>query len=103
MKYLLALTLALGCGAALAQSSPPPASGEHRGGEGRGGERPGFERFDINNDGFIDKKEAEKLPPRMAERLPTLDTNKDGRVSKDEFQAGMQRRGDGPPPQRPKE
>lgn len=38
----------------------------------------------------------------MAERLPTLDTDKDVRISKDELQAGMPRRCDGPPPQRPK-
>lgn len=71
MKYLLALTLALGCGATFAQAGNPPA------GKGRG-----FARFNLNSDGYVDKSEAEKAP-RLAERFGCLNTDKDGRLSKE--------------------
>jgi collagen type III alpha len=47
-----------------------------------------FERFDKNNDGFLDKDEA---PERIKERFDQLDENKDGKLSRDEVRKMLER------------
>ena len=46
-------------------------------------------RFDRNGDGRLQRDE---VPPRMAERFDTVDTNRDGAVTVEEFQAAMAQR-----------
>lgn len=41
-----------------------------------------FERLDINNDGYL---ETNEMRPRMQQRMNRLDTDGDGKISKDEF------------------
>jgi EF hand domain-containing protein len=45
-----------------------------------------FAKLDKNNDGFIDKGEA-VMEPKLLGKWVDADTNKDGKVSKDEFLA----------------
>ncbi|MDR6842674.1 hypothetical protein [Pseudoxanthomonas sacheonensis] len=42
---------------------------------------------DANKDGFIDKTEAEAKLPRVAKNFDKLDSNRDGRLSPEEFRA----------------
>lgn len=42
---------------------------------------------DTNEDGFIDKAEADARLPRVAKNFDKLDTNSDGKLSSDEFKA----------------
>lgn len=42
---------------------------------------------DANQDGFIDKAEADASLPRVSKRFDTLDSNGDGRLSPEEFRA----------------
>lgn len=42
---------------------------------------------DTNNDGFIDRAEADANLPRVAKRFDTLDANGDGKLSSEEFKA----------------
>jgi len=107
---LLALALAT---PVLAQSTPPttpPApggggGGPRPGGEG-GGRKPNWEKFaeknDKNKDGFVSEDE---VTADQWKRLKALDTNGDGKISKEEFEKGppMSPRGprpggDGPKP-----
>lgn len=59
------------------------------GGYGGGGFNPAaiFDRRDENQDG---KLSGEELSGRMADRVEQLDTDKNGEISKAEFDAGMQ-------------
>ena len=43
-----------------------------------------FDKLDKNHDGFLDKGEA-MMEPRLLTEWAKVDTNKDGKVSKDEF------------------
>jgi Ca2+-binding EF-hand superfamily protein len=42
---------------------------------------------DANQDGFIDKTEADAKLPRVAKNFDKLDSNRDGRLSPEEFKA----------------
>ena len=42
---------------------------------------------DANQDGFIDKTEADAKLPRVAKNFDKLDANRDGRLSPEEFRA----------------
>lgn len=42
---------------------------------------------DRNEDGFIDREEAEAGLPRIAERFDQLDADRDGRLSREELKA----------------
>ncbi|KLD70108.1 EF-hand domain-containing protein [Xanthomonas pisi] len=67
----LAVLAALSAGAVFAAT--PPVAGD--------APRPG--KLDSNNDGVIDRSEA-AADPRLAAQFDTLDTNKDGKLSRDE-------------------
>ncbi len=73
----------------------PEGRGGQDGAEGPRGGRHGFDparmvsRFDRNGDGRLQRDE---VPPRMAERFDTVDTNRDGAVTVEEFQAAMAQR-----------
>ncbi len=66
---------------------------------GEGGPRRGrmFERLDANGDGALSKDE---LPERMREHIMVADTNKDGKITREEMDAARER-GDLRPPERP--
>lgn len=49
--------------------------------------KPAMPRIDSNGDGVIDRQEA-AARPRLAQRFDELDTNKDGKLSPEEMQAG---------------
>ena len=52
-----------------------------------------FKAADKDNDGALTKAEAEAAKLRhVVERFDQLDTNKDGKVTRDELRAGMQKR-----------
>ncbi|HEY5959064.1 MAG TPA: hypothetical protein VIV60_21040 [Polyangiaceae bacterium] len=74
-----ALGLLLGTAAAFAQ----PAGGHDPHGPGRGA--PMFERWDKDHDGRIAIAE---LPTRLQEAMRTIDQNKDGFLTRDEFDKG---------------
>jgi len=62
-----------------AQTTPaakPPRAGEDDAIE--------FDKLDKNHDGFLDKGEA-MLEPRVLTGWASADTNKDGKISKEEF------------------
>lgn len=65
------------CAALLALSTSAPANTQ---------EDPLFDKLDVDMDGFISRTEAVK-EPRVAERFETLDSNKDDRLDKLEFEA----------------
>jgi hypothetical protein len=74
---------------------PPGGGGPGGGGPGGGG---GFdpEAFFAERDADADGKLAgEEISERMQARMDTIDTDGDGAVSKEEFLAGMSRRGGG--------
>jgi Ca2+-binding EF-hand superfamily protein len=51
-----------------------------------------FKEADANSDGQISLDEAQAKMPRVAERFSTLDTDKNGLLSKDELKHGSHRR-----------
>ena len=57
-----------------------------------------FKEADANSDGQISLEEAQAKMPRVAERFTTLDTDKNGLLSKDELKHGAPGRRP-PPPQ----
>ncbi len=74
-KSLLLLALLLSTGAAgLAVAADTPAAAD----------KPARAKLDSNGDGFIDRTEAAKAP-RLAAQFDALDTNKDGKLSRDEL------------------
>ncbi len=71
---------------AFAQNAPPAGACQGRGGHGRDGA--GFiQHLDRNGNGTV---EVSELPPRMAERMATADTNRDGVLSQAELTAHME-------------
>ncbi len=46
---------------------------------------------DIDNDGLIDRAEAQAKLPRLAKRFDTLDADGDGKLSHDELRAAGQK------------
>jgi len=74
-KPLLLLALLMTTGAAgLAVAADTPTAGD----------TPARVKLDTNGDGFIDRSEAARAP-RLAGKFDTLDTNKDGRLSREEM------------------
>ena len=74
-KSLLLLALLLSTGAAgLAVAADTPAAAD----------KPARGKLDSNGDGFIDRTEAAKAP-RLAAQFDALDTNKDGKLARDEL------------------
>jgi len=57
-------------------------------------QKPAPARMDANGDGAIDRQEA-AAHPRLAQRFDARDTNKDGRLSRDEMPRWHARGGDG--------
>ena len=51
-----------------------------------------FKEADANSDGQISLDEAQAKMPRLAEKFSTLDTDKNGLLSKDELKHGAHRR-----------
>lgn len=73
-----------------AADEPPPANAQERGGRQGGGNRDPmafFNNLDSNKDGQVSEDELEGN--RMAERLMTLDKDKDKAISKDEYSSGI--------------
>jgi hypothetical protein len=73
-----------------------PAGGPP-GGEGRPRRGRMFERWDADGDGALSKDE---IPERAREHMMAADTNKDGKVTREELDAARER-GDFGPPRRP--
>ena len=48
------------------------------------GDSVGFAKFDLNHDGYIDRKEA-SVSPIVSSWMKTADRNKDGKLSEAEF------------------
>ncbi len=74
MAVLLALSAA---GVAVAADTTPTTDAA----------KPAHPQLDANGDGFVDKAEAAKFPG-LAAHFDALDTNHDGKLSKDELHAG---------------
>jgi hypothetical protein len=47
-----------------------------------------FEEYDLNKDGFLDARELERCPG-LKSCLAHFDKNRDGRLSRDELEAGL--------------
>src|SRR5690606_32962530 len=80
----VAVAAALASGFAFAQAMPQaPAAGKQR------------MQLDANKDGVVDRAEAARAP-KLLERFDRLDTDKDGKLARDELRAqwkGMRHRG----------
>lgn len=93
---LAALAFVIGCGkeesnvtiAEAPSEGPPEGMMGEMGGMMGGGFNPTaiFDRRDENGDG---KLTGEELSGRMADRVEQLDTDKNGEISREEFEAGM--------------
>ncbi len=84
---LLAITAIAACGAAFAQSTPPPSGSTTK----SPGSAPGsstavmeYSRLDKDKDGMISKKEAASNKSLTAQ-WSTLDVNKDSKLDEAEF------------------
>lgn len=84
--------------AALAQGRPPSADSNNDGfvtkAEHLAASAQRFKRMDANNDGVIDKAEQDHVAAFMGGRNPltAADANKDGKVTREEFNAAGARR-----------
>jgi hypothetical protein len=67
--------------ASTAPAQTTPAAKPARAGEDDAIE---FDKLDKNHDGFLDKGEA-MMEPRLLSNWANVDTNKDGKISKEEF------------------
>jgi hypothetical protein len=65
------------------ETSKPSVAAPARAGDDDGAE---FAKLDKNHDGFVDKGEA-VMEPKLLGKWADADTNKDGKVSKEEFLA----------------
>lgn len=82
---VVALALAAGSGPVCAQQQFQPTAQQRQALQAR------WQTADANQDGFIDRNEAQALPP-IAKRFDELDTNGDGRLSMDEVRKTVQNR-----------
>ena len=89
LTHLLALAVA---GAAVAAHAADDAQkkGGDRGPTAEKRQQHGFKHLDANQDGRIDRAEAEKSK-RLSKRFDALDTDKDGSLTPQELQADKQR------------
>ncbi|MBI1405087.1 MAG: EF-hand domain-containing protein [Caulobacter sp.] len=84
--------------AALAQGRPPSADANNDGfvskAEHLAASAQRFKRMDANSDGVIDKAEQDRVAAFMGGRNPlaAADANRDGKVTRDEFNAAAARR-----------
>lgn len=82
---LAAVSLALAATTALANPATEQGRATHPGHSGRGHAGKLFERWDKDRDGRIAIAE---LPARMKTHLSTIDSNKDGYLTREEFEKG---------------
>jgi Ca2+-binding EF-hand superfamily protein len=82
-RYVLAATL-------LAVSATACAQNGDRATQARQKMQERLKAADANQDGYIDRKEADAGLPRVAKNFDTLDTDKDGRLSTGELQQAAQ-------------
>jgi len=52
-----------------------------------------FKKADTNGDGKLSKEEAQAGMPRLAKNFDAIDTNQDGFITPDEIKAAMAKRG----------
>lgn len=81
----LLLTLAAACAAARAQESIAPTAQQQQALQAR------WQAADADHDGFIDRAEAQALPP-IAKRFDELDANGDGKLTAEETRKSAQDR-----------
>ncbi|QOV88006.1 EF-hand domain-containing protein [Humisphaera borealis] len=107
IKTILSLAIAAtmtisGMSLAADGDKPKPEGDKPKRPEGKPGERPAggpgemIKRLDTDKDGKISKDEA-KGNPRLTENFAKLDANSDGFIDEAEFKAAAAKRGEGKP------